>query len=546
MSIFSHISVPRLRRSVYRFNFEHKLSFRMGNLIPLKFVPIVPGDHIYSLSVESFTRMAPMIFPVMHRMNIKLYAFYVPHRIVWSGWNDFIFGGPDGDLEPSMPHFIMSDIWYKGALKEGFGSGSLADYLGFPWQNFKSGANPVGTRKIKSLKYRTYQMIWNEYFRDQNLEDALELDFDLEGHENNVDVLTTLRKKAWQKDYFTSALPWLQRGPATVMPVNVDASGLQAYLRDNNTSELLRFKDAGQLNVPGAAGAVSSIPASSQEGQSPDYSYLKPENYKVGMTPLNLSDFLDVYLSGDNPDAASFLIDDLRKALSTQIWRERNARGGARPNEQLLAHFGVRSSDARLQRPEFLGATSAPISISEVLQSSESTQEGTPLGEMGGHGISARGNLLCKNKFFEEHGYLAVLMTCIPKTGYFQGLDKDDDKFDRFDYWWPEFAHIGEQPIMKSELLFNAENDDEVFGYTPRYAEYQYIPDTVAGEFRDTLKSWHMAREITDASLNASFVHCNPTDRIFPVQYRDVEQMYGQFLFHLNMKRSILKGATPR
>ena len=538
MSIFSHISVPRLRRSVYRFNFEHKLSFRMGNLIPLKFVPIVPGDHIYSLSVESFTRMAPMIFPVMHRMNIKLYAFYVPHRIVWSGWNDFIFGGPDGDLEPSMPHFLMSDLWSNNALKEGFGSGSLADYLGFPWQNFKSGANPVGTRKIKSLKYRTYQMIWNEYFRDQNLEDALELDFDREGHELDVDMLSTLRKKAWQKDYFTSALPWLQRGPATVMPVNLDMSGVDIDIRNSSYKEPLEYQSPDGSSL--ASGAFMGV--LKEGGNQTVQSFVGTQD----VYPSNLSQYLDAVLTDANPDAASFLVEDLRRALSTQIWRERNARGGARPNEQLLAHFGVRSSDARLQRPEFLGATSAPISISEVLQSSESTQEGTPLGEMGGHGISARGNLLCKNKFFEEHGYLAVLMTCIPKTGYFQGLDKDDDKFDRFDYWWPEFAHIGEQPIMKSELLFNAQNDDEVFGYTPRYAEYQYIPDTVAGEFRDTLKSWHMAREITDASLNASFVHCNPTDRIFPVQYRDVEQMYGQFLFHLNMKRSILKGANPR
>lgn len=544
MSIFSHVSVPKLRKSLYRYNFEHKMSYRMGYLLPVKVIPILPGDKILSLSVESFTRMAPMIFPVMHRMNIKLYAFFVPNRIVWDNWEDYITGGPDGSLAPVKPYFSLDTLF--GAYISTVDIGSLSDYLGWPVEEFGPNGLKPGY-KVHSLRHRGYQLIWNEYFRDQNLQDEIIIPRAFDGDEFEAETqdalaLLTLRRKCWQKDYFTSALPWLQRGPLTEMPVNFDLSEGHVRLSDRrepgrdlvlasdkptSTAEPHLYYNAQQNTTSGEMGFDSS-------GSG-------------GVYPTNLSDFLDAQLSASNPDVGSFLIEDLRRAVKLQEWREKNARGGARYTEQILSHFGVRSSDARLQRPEFLGATSQPISISEVLQSSESSDQGTPLGEMGGHGVSARGALLCRNKFFEEHGYVFVLMTCLPRTGYFQGFERDFLKFDKFEEYWPEFAHIGEQPIYKEELLFNRKTEPgQIFGYTPRYSEYQYIPDTVAGEFRRTLKAWHMAREIDNASLNSDFVTCTPTDRIFPVQYQNIEQMYGQFLFHLNMRRPVFKGASPR
>lgn len=544
MSIFSHVSVPKLRKSLYRYNFEHKMSYRMGYLLPVKVIPILPGDKILSLSVESFTRMAPMIFPVMHRMNIKLYAFFVPNRIVWDNWEDYITGGSDGSLAPVKPYFDMSSL--LGGHITNVDIGSLSDYLGWPVEEFSSGSNTPGY-KVHSLRHRGYQLIWNEYFRDQNLQDEILIPVHSDGDEFEAETqdainLLTLRRKCWQKDYFTSALPWLQRGPLTEMPVNFDLSEGNVILSDRRASgrnlELASDKST-TTNEP------NLIYNAQQNTKSGEMSF--DTSGDGGVYPTNLSDFLDAQLSASNPDVGSFLIEDLRRAVKLQEWREKNARGGARYTEQILAHFGVRSSDARLQRPEFLGATSQPISISEVLQSSESSSEGTPLGEMGGHGVSARGALLCRNKFFEEHGYVFVLMTCLPRTGYFQGFERDFLKFDKFEEYWPEFAHIGEQPIYKEELLFSQNTDPgQIFGYAPRYSEYQYIPDSVAGEFRKSLKAWHMAREIDNASLNSDFVTCTPTDRIFPVQYQDVEQMYGQFLFHLNMRRPILKGASPR
>lgn len=557
MSIFSHVTVPRLRRSFYRYNFEHKLSFRMGYLVPLRRISIVPGDSIKSLSIECFTRMAPMIFPVMHRMNIKLYAFYVPNRIVWDDWNDFIFGGPDGTLEPAHPYIDPYSILHTGLQSEAvyktvFKVGQLADYMGIPVtrlldETYYGSLEPMADA-FSSLPFRAYQMIYNEYFRDQNVIKEVSFNTAQNGDEvqsNSLLValeLLQLRRKAWQKDYFTSALPWLQRGPATAMPVSVDMTGVGVNITTNGA-----YKDALEFQrSDGGTPAEGNLQADYKSGGQQTLQVRDSSGNVI--YPSNLSQYLDAVLTDSNPDVASFLVEDLRRAIQTQMWRERNARGGARPNEQLYAHFGVRSSDARLQRPEFLGACSMPISISEVLQSSESTSEGTPLGEMGGHGISARGALLVKNRFFEEHGSVYVIMSCLPKTGYFQGIERDLFKFDRFDYWWPEFAHIGEQPIYTKELyLTGKKSDDEaIFGYTPRYAEYQFFHDTVAGEFRDTLKSWHMAREFSNIPrLNSQFISAEPTDRIFPTQYRDVEQMYGQFLFHLNMKRSILKGATP-
>lgn len=540
MSIFTHVSVPKLRKSLYRYNFEHKMSYRMGYLLPVKVIPILPGDKILSLSIESFTRMAPMIFPVMHRMNIKLYAFFVPNRLVWDNWEDYITGGPDGSLSPVKPYFDINNIF--SGYQHVFEVGSLSDYLGFPVNQLRQGSVKEGY-KIHSLKHRGYQFIWNEYFRDQNLQDPVFISTSSDGSESEAEIddaieLLTLRRKCWQKDYFTSALPWLQRGPLTQMPVNVDLSEGNAVVSDNGEKSPLIFKSS-QPNLTDRPNVLFDAQQSSSQGSlsNRESSFLYP---------VNLSDFIDVQLSVSNPDVGSFLIEDLRRAVKLQEWREKNARGGARYTEQILSHFGVRSSDARLQRPEFLGATSQPISISEVLQSSESSQDGTPLGEMGGHGVSARGALLCRNKFFEEHGYVFVLMSCLPRTGYFQGIERDFIKFDKFDEYWPEFAHIGEQPIYNEELLFNQFSDpNQIFGYTPRYAEYQYFPDTVAGEFRTSLKAWHMAREIDNAALNGDFVTCSPTDRIFSVNYQNTEQMYGQFLFHLNMRRPVLKGAHP-
>ena len=212
-------------------------------------------------------------------------------------------------------------------------------------------------------------------------------------------------------------------------------------------------------------------------------------------------------------------INELRRAFQLQKWLERNARSGSRYTEVLRAHFGVKSSDARLQRPEYLGGGRQKVSISEVLQTSE-TSENSPQGEMAGHGISI-GNTNRFKAFFEEHGYVMGIMSVLPRTAYQQGIPKHLQKFDRFDYYWREFAHIGEQEIKYSEIMVRntSQGNNATFGYAPRYAEYKYIPSTVHGDMKDTLRAWHLGRYFeTVPALNASFVKADPSTRIFNVQ----------------------------
>lgn len=547
------------KSSLYRLNPEFKMSFRMANIIPLHVMDILPGDKINYYNLESFTRFAPLIFPVMHRVDIRFYAFFVPNRLVWDNWEDFITGGPDGDLVPSMPFIRLKDFYRQGhstsditTLNRFAETGTLADYLDIPVNVFPreyNVLNPIFENKISSLRFRGYQLIWNEYFRDQNLQKEQYIS-KADGEEALLynqffedQGLFELRKKCWAKDYFTSALPWLQRGPLTQMPVDVNVEN--AFLKD-------KTKPAGSQEV-----WELQFQADNDDTFGPSPRWSNPDGSPSALTngatgspgvyPINLSDFIEINFEGNQ--VGSFTVEDLRRTIKLQEWRERNARGGGRYNEQLLAHFGVRSSDARLQRPEFLGAMRCPVSISEVLQSSESSESGTPLGEMGGHAISAAGNNLFKNKYFEEHGNLFVLMCVLPRTAYFQGLPKEFQKFDKFDYYWPEFAHIGEQPIMLDELYYGkklATGESDVFGYTPRYAEYQYIPDRIRGTFRTTLKAWHMARDLdSNVKLNSDFVKAQPTDRIFAVNYQDTEQLYGQFVSHISIIRKVLKGAAP-
>ena len=220
----------------------------------------------------------------------------------------------------------------------------------------------------------------------------------------------------------------------------------------------------------------------------------------------------------DLNEATSATINDLRKAFKLQEWIEKNARAGSRYVESILAHFGVRSSDARLQRPEFLGGGMSPVMISEVLQTSE-TSGTTPQGNMSGHGLNL-GKNHSFSRFFEEHGYIIGIVSVMPKTAYQQGIPKHFSKFDKFDYFWPEFQHIGEQEILNKEILANHVAPDDVFGYIPRYAEYKYNPSTVHGDFKKTLDFWHLGK-IFDPNnppyLNQNFIECNASRRIFAV-----------------------------
>lgn len=499
MKIFDNIKINRPKSNLFDLSHEKKLSLDMGNIYPMFMEEVLPGDR-FKVSSEILIRMAPMLAPIMHRVNVYTHYFFVPYRLLWSEWEDFITGGPDGQLAPTFPY-----IPYNDGSSPYFAKGMLSDYLGIP----PVPAGMVGTININLLPFRAYNMIWNEYYRDQNLTDKVPIRTtggEVNGEE--IDYIVSILKRAWEKDYFTSALPWAQRGGTVGVPMQQESQP-QFYELD------------GDPYNPGSAQNLQSNTTGKLVSQD--------------LTQLVMD-------SGNTVN-----INDLRTALNLQKWLERNARGGSRYIEQILSHFGVRSSDARLQRPEYLGGGVSPVVISEVLSTVGTTAAGieAPQGNMAGHGISV-GRTNTFNRSFEEHGLVMGLISVLPRTAYQQGLERLWRKTDKFDYFWPEFAHLGEQEIKRSELYVDPAGDNNsTFGYQSRYAEYKYKASQVNGDFRDDLDFWHMGRKFASKpSLNADFVQADPTNRIYAVT-EDVDHMYCQIYHNFKAIRPIPYYSIP-
>lgn len=538
--IFRTVRAQKPKHNAFPLPHEVKLSMNMGDLVPVLCKEVVPGDR-FSLKTLSLIRFAPLVSPVMHSINAYCHSFFVPSRLLWNDWETFITGGPDGKSNPVFPKIptIDPNVDY-------FKSGTLADYLGVPDLSGKvpsAGDSPEAY--INSLPFRAYQLIYNEYYRDENLIPELNIPR-TSGVEAESDwpTLLTLRKRAWEKDYFTSALPWAQKGDPVSVPIG---DRIPVYSDPNAISP---------YNAPkwGYSGATAPVTSSSA--------------YAIGGTGPGTSDANDVVVGGpagfdvaasreiryydpngsmfaDLQEATTITINDLRTSYRLQRWLERNARGGSRYIEQILSHFGVKSSDARLQRPEFLGGARNPVHFSEVLQTSQSEQ--TPQANMAGHGV-AGGVTREFDRFFEEHGYVITILSVLPRTAYQQGLPRVFRKFDKYDYFWPEFAHLGEQPIYNSEIYFDPMlgSNDETFGYTPRYAEYKYEPSSVHGDFRGNLSYWHAGRIFDQRpALNEEFVSADPTTRIFAVEDPDVQKLYVELYHDLKAIRPMPKYGTP-
>jgi hypothetical protein len=404
------------------------------------------------------------------------------------------------------------------------GIGTLADYLGLPDLDFDF---PIGVDySFNVLPFRAYQLIYNEYYRDQTLQSEVEFSRGSVVPDGDFDVLSVLRRRAWEKDYFTSALPWPQRGGDVMMPIGGDAP-ITFHPELSDRRPLFR-SDSGGSSSGSLAQAGGSYPMILTEG-SPNV----PLSYDPGGS-----------LIVDLSSATSTTVNEFRRAIRLQEWLEKNARAGSRYIEQILSHFGVKSSDARLQRPEYLGGGKSPVVISEVLQTS-STDDTTPQGNMSGHGVAV-GNTHGFEKFFEEHGFVFGIMSVLPRTSYFQGIPKVFSKFDKFDYFWPSFAHLGEQPILNKELNVKTTTPEGVFGYTPRYAEYKFGRNSVHGDFRSSLMFWHMARNLsTSPVLSGQFVESDPTHRIFAVESPDVHKLYAHVYHNFRAIRPMPKFGTP-
>jgi len=506
MSLFSKVAGVRTQRSKFNLSHEKKMSMNMGDLIPIMVDEIVPGDK-FKVNTEVFMRFAPMLAPIMHRVNVYTHYFFVPNRLVWDNWESFITGGTDGTEAPVHP-FIQA----KESTKASFAKKRLTDYMNIdimdPTETY------TGTKDFSSLPLRAYQLIYNEYFRDQNLQEEIAFSKgDGGSSESETNVLTNVRKRAWEKDYFTSALPWAQRGNPILMPMSIQGDDITYRYPATGT-------DHSGNPLQGGAMELNT----------------DTKNIRAGTQEMTIENIEAI-------ENASITIEDLRKSVRLQEWLERQARGGARYIETILSHFGVRSSDARLQRPEYLSGGKQPVTISEVLQTSTSAYESspvsvTPQGNMSGHGISV-GAHNGFNKSFEEHGYVIGIMSVLPRTSYQNGTERHWTRKDKFDYYWPEFAQLGEQEVNNSEIKETfGQEPDGVFGYQSRYAEYKYKQSSVHGDFRDQLNYWHLGRQFDEVPvLNEDFVQSDPDTRIFAVTDTTEDHLYVQIYNNISAIR---------
>lgn len=470
-----------MKRSKFSLSHHKLLSCDLGELVPIGLTEVLPGDSMQQ-ATTCMVRFSPLLAPVMHPTHVQVVHWFVPHRIIWEDWEDFITGGPDGNNDAEFP-----TITFGGGT--GAAVGSLADYLGVP--------PLVNNIEVSALPFRAYALIWNEYYRDQDLETPLVIDL-TSGADTTTS--TVLQHSAWEKDYFTSSRPWEQKGPAITIPLGTQAP-VTGIGKGNQTFA------TGPQAVYETGGATTYAHSATVNWAANDF-YIEGQ----GATPSNPAIYAD--LTG----ASAITINLLREAFALQRFEEARARFGSRYVEY-LRYLGVRSSDARLQRPEYLGGGRYPVQFSEVLQTAEGTD---PVGELRGHGIGvARSNRY--RRFFEEHGYVLTLMTVKPKTIYSQGLSRTWNRRTKEDFFQKELQHIGQQEVLNKEVYAAHSSPNGTFGFQDRYDEYRRAESSIAGEFRTTLDFWHFARQFSsDPALNATFVKCVPSEEPFAVPSTDV------------------------
>jgi len=530
-SHFAAVPSAEIPRSKFDRSHAYKTAFDAGLLIPVFVDEVVPGD-TFDLNSTSFARLATPLKPIMDNLYLDLHFFFVPTRLTWSHWQEFCGERLDPDDDPTTFSIPQASLELNSITPT-----SLANYFGIPYVNGYTGAP-----NISALPFRAYYLIWNEWYRDQNLQDRIPVS--LGNGPDSLNSAVPLRRGK-RHDYFTSCLPWPQKGDPVVIPLGGSAP----------LTGRAPISGIGAITGTTAGGGVSLQQTATPQAPSANTGYTGSDGIAYFSQSSGVNSRPEIWAelddarstaAADLSSATAVTINDLRTAFQIQRLLERDARGGTRYIELVLSHFGVRSDDARLQRPEFLGGGSSRISIAPVASTAVTTS--VPQANLAAVGTSV--NRAGFTKSFTEHGFIIGLASARADLTYQQGLERFWSRLTRYDFYWPALAHLGEQAVLNKEIFISGgSSDEDVFGYQERYAEYRYKPSRITGlfnsNFASSLDVWHLSQDFSSApALNDSFIQDNPPiDRVIAVPSEP--HFLADFWFDLKCSRPMPVYSVP-